>query len=462
MLVLLAAVVTGAWADTTVTWTASDMSRIYIDFLDGEAYNNTIKGITVTSSGGGSAGDGWERTDFNLSGGSTTITFTSSVGNIKSIAITAENIEMSSIPSGWTTDYSTLSWSGEASTTVPLPLSGRTEISGISEIVFTIESTVNVTGITLDKTEASMIVGGETLTLTPTVAPGNATDKTVTWTTSDASVATVADGVVTAVAVGTATITATSNDDATKTATCTVTVSPAGYSVALKEGTDDAANWQGKAGEGEYQELPLEGVAAGTAVTVKYFGTKKVESVKAVKKAAPAPARTLAEATAEDLGKVVGADGNIYDDAAAATAASTTAVAVIAYVGIETYDATFKNGLAIALADEGSMNWSTVKSTCEGKTAITGAKWCLPSQDQWKQMFKANGGNEGSYTGLNNALAAAGGDSSKLQEYEGYWSSSSVDGDYVWIVIIDDGGRPLWDYGGKGGDNNKVRACLAF
>ena len=273
--------------------------------------------------------------------------------------------------------------------------------------------------------------------------------------------ATVADGVVTAVAAGTATITATSNDDATKTATCTVTVSPAGYSVALKVGTDDAANWQGKAGEGEYQELPLEGVAAGTAVTVKYFGTKKVESVKAVKKAAPAPARTLAEATAEDLGKVVGADGNIYDDAAAATAASTTAVAVIAYVGIETYDATFKNGLAIALADEGSMNWSTVKSTCEGKTAITGAKWCLPSQDQWKQMFKANGGNEGSYTGLNNALAAAGGESSKLQEWEGYWSSSLQYEDYVWIVIIDDDG-PLWDYGGKDGDNNQVRACLAF
>ena len=86
MLVLLAAVATGAWADTTVTWTASDISGIYIDFLDGEAYNNTIKGITVTSSGGGSAGASWERTDIELNGGSTTITFTSSVGNIKSIA----------------------------------------------------------------------------------------------------------------------------------------------------------------------------------------------------------------------------------------------------------------------------------------------------------------------------------------------------------------------------------------
>ena len=59
---------------------------------------------------------------------------------------------------------------------------------------------------------------------------------------------------------------------------------PATYTVTLKSGTDDATSWQGKAGEGEYQALPLEGVAAGTAVTVKYNGTKKVKSVKAIKK----------------------------------------------------------------------------------------------------------------------------------------------------------------------------------
>lgn len=145
ILALLLMTATGAWADTTVTWTASDVSSIYIDFMDGEAYNNTIKGITVTSSGGGSAGSSWEGTNIYWNSGSTTITFTSSVGKIKSIAITAEDIEMSSIPSGWTTDYSKLSWSGSASSTVSLPLSGWTEIDNISEIVFTIESPVNVT-----------------------------------------------------------------------------------------------------------------------------------------------------------------------------------------------------------------------------------------------------------------------------------------------------------------------------
>ena len=90
-------------------------------------------------------------------------------------------------------------------------------------------TTVDVTGINLDKTEASMTVGGDALTLTATVAPANATNKTVTWTTSDPTVATVTNGVVTAVAAGTATITATATNGTADTsddfsATCEVTV----------------------------------------------------------------------------------------------------------------------------------------------------------------------------------------------------------------------------------------------
>lgn len=77
-----------------------------------------------------------------------------------------------------------------------------------------------INGITLDQTVATL-TEGETLTLKATVSPDDATDKTVTWTTSDASVATVADGVVTAVAAGTATITAKAGEHS---ATCVVTV----------------------------------------------------------------------------------------------------------------------------------------------------------------------------------------------------------------------------------------------
>ena len=79
-----------------------------------------------------------------------------------------------------------------------------------------------VTSVTLDRTTASL-KAGETVTLTATVNPSDATDKTVTWTTSDQSVATVSNGVVTAKKVGTATITAKAGS---KTATCIVTVEP--------------------------------------------------------------------------------------------------------------------------------------------------------------------------------------------------------------------------------------------
>ena len=77
-----------------------------------------------------------------------------------------------------------------------------------------------VSSITLDNSSASLKVG-ETVTLSATVNPSDATDKTVTWTTSDATVATVSNGVVTAKKLGTATITAKAGD---KSANCTVKV----------------------------------------------------------------------------------------------------------------------------------------------------------------------------------------------------------------------------------------------
>ncbi len=85
------------------------------------------------------------------------------------------------------------------------------------------DSKVAVTAITLNKA-AAKLAPEATLQLTATVAPENATNKTVAWSSSKESVATVSDaGLVTAVAEGEATITATSEDGA-KTATCKITV----------------------------------------------------------------------------------------------------------------------------------------------------------------------------------------------------------------------------------------------
>lgn len=83
---------------------------------------------------------------------------------------------------------------------------------------------VLVTGVTLNKTSLSLTEGEAGDTLNAVIEPANATNKTVTWNSSDATVATVVNGVVTPVGVGTATITATTTDGS-YTATSTVTVS---------------------------------------------------------------------------------------------------------------------------------------------------------------------------------------------------------------------------------------------
>lgn len=104
---------------------------------------------------------------------------------------------------------------------------------------------IAVAGITLDQDSVILNVGNE-VTLTATVSPENATDKTVIWESSDPTVATVENGKITAVATGTATITAKAGD---KTAECTVTVSN--------------------------QDIPVEGIALDKAgLGLKVGGTK--------------------------------------------------------------------------------------------------------------------------------------------------------------------------------------------
>lgn len=84
--------------------------------------------------------------------------------------------------------------------------------------------TVSVIGVSLDKTSVTLTGKGMATALTATVAPSNATDKSVTWSSSNTSVATVSsNGVVTAVGNGVATITV-KTGDGNYTAACRVTV----------------------------------------------------------------------------------------------------------------------------------------------------------------------------------------------------------------------------------------------
>ena len=170
----------------------------------------------------------------------------------------------------------------------------------------------------------------------------------------------------------------------------------------------------------------------------------------------------LAGATTEDVGKIAGADGKIYATKAAAEAYGTTAVAVIAYVGTSTGDAGHNNGLAIALADEGEMNFNQAITACTNKnttTAVKGGKWYLPSQEQWQTMFSANGGDNTNWYGLDKIITNAGG--AGLPGNVTLWTSSTVGGNWSYSLACWDTGYARFSYISMN-SNRRVRACLAF
>ena len=114
------------------------------------------------------------------------------------------------------TDEGLVSALSEGNTTITVMVSGKTASCDVTVV----KGFVAITSIKLDKVSLEM-VEGDTETLTAAVSPDDATDKTVTWTSSEKGVATVKDGVVSAISPGTATITAKAGD---VTATCKVTV----------------------------------------------------------------------------------------------------------------------------------------------------------------------------------------------------------------------------------------------
>lgn len=92
------------------------------------------------------------------------------------------------------------------------------------QVVVTNAEVVPVTAVTMDKGSVEVTVSGTT-TLKATVAPANATNKSITWSTEDPNIASVTqDGVVKGVAAGTTVVKATANDGSGYFAECTVTV----------------------------------------------------------------------------------------------------------------------------------------------------------------------------------------------------------------------------------------------
>jgi len=148
------------------------------------------------------------------------------IGNTAKLTATVSPSDAANKNITWTTSNSSVATVKDG--TVTAVAAGTATITASSNngktascTVTVTDPNVEVTGISLNKTSAT-ITKGSSLTLTATITPSNATDKTVTWSTDKSYIASVSNGKVNANSPGTATITAKTSNG--KTATCTITV----------------------------------------------------------------------------------------------------------------------------------------------------------------------------------------------------------------------------------------------
>ena len=237
------------------------------------------------------------------------------------------------------------------------------------------------------------------------------------------------------------------------------------YTLTVKDGTEDAANWSATpnpAGEGQ-------------TVTIKYNGTKKVKRVTALMVAL----RALSEATTSDYGKVVCAAGHLHF-AKTAVPTGCTAVGILGKV-TET-----GHGLILALEDASRQTWNTINGwTSETNYASTTLKllpddsargssltsytklgdlnvsnWCVAQKSDYDAIFTNLGSTTGDKDGKTydanvNAYITTGVGGTAMSGY--YWSATEVDDTHGWLFHS----YYWYDYYYKTQSDN-VRPVLAF
>ena len=188
----------------------------------------SFSGVTVTVGGSGSSTPVYPTaisltaTSNSISIAATTqltVGYTPNDTNVKNVTYTSSNTNVATVSN---TGLVTGVAQGSATITASAQAASGT-VSATTTITVT---PIAVNSVSLNSNSETIKVG-KTVTLTPTISPSNATNKNVTWTSSDTSVATVSNGTVTGVATGTATITV-KTVDGNKIATCTVVVQASG------------------------------------------------------------------------------------------------------------------------------------------------------------------------------------------------------------------------------------------
>lgn len=232
----------GASNNSPFTLSTSDLSKFYCEVT----LSNISTDVTITlSTTSGKRFIVWDAkyyivsvtptypTSISLSGDSAidvgataqlTVNYTPSDINTKHVTFSSSNTSIATVSSDGIV-------TGVAAGTVTITATAETANNGTTSATKTITvSNVKVSSVELNK-DVLALKAGATEQLTATISPSNAYDKTVSWSSSNTSVATVSNGLVRGVAEGTAVITVTTQDG-NKTDTCTVTVKSASSSYA--------------------------------------------------------------------------------------------------------------------------------------------------------------------------------------------------------------------------------------
>jgi hypothetical protein len=182
-----------------------------------------------------------------------------------------------------------------------------TTTDGSKKAVCTVTVTIDivaVTGVGLNKSEITLMVG-DTETLTATVQPENATNKTVTWNSSDPAIASVnaSTGEVTAASVGTAKITVTT-EDGNKMSECTVTVTASSLNRLVLDGyTTGTVSIT-------YSDGSTETATGGVGNNILYFTLNRSKVIRSIKIGSDAPI-LIGRKADSDLSFKLDADGGL-------------------------------------------------------------------------------------------------------------------------------------------------------
>lgn len=176
-------------------------------------------------------------------------------------------------------------------------------------------------------------------------------------------------------------------------------------------------------------------------------------------------------ATESDVGKIVGADGRVYNSVSDAESAGTSGEAMIAYIDISA-----GTGLAVALADASASATpkyqlaQTAASDWSGNHWMTFGGWQIPSVDQLKHIFAAFGGadyatqvveNETYSAGsFHSALTAAGGSDVNVRLGEGrYYTSTEAPSNKIWCYDFSSSCFAAYS---QQRNSAYIRMCLVF